>query len=98
MPAKKKVLLVTYDLRSAPEERQKAIFETLQECPGWWHYLDSTWLVVTRDSPTSLVNKLLPHLTQSERLLVTEFTPRRYQGWLPEKAWEWINAHAVTTS
>lgn len=85
----RRVLLVSYDLKGAPAESYEALFEALKANPGWWHYLESTWLLVTDRTSVQLAEQLRPHLDQNDRLLVIEVVPR-YSGWLPQKAWEWM--------
>jgi hypothetical protein len=90
MPHKRRALLVTYDLNTADDQRRSAIFDILKESDGWWHYVASTWLLVTTHTPQTLIDRVTPHLQTADRLLVIEVKPN-YHGWLPNKAWRWIN-------
>jgi hypothetical protein len=91
MAPRKRLLLATYDLSVATEEQRAAIYEALKSSDGWWHHIDSTWLLFTDKTPEQLVDRMTPHLTKSNRLLIIEVKPN-YQGWLPEKAWKWIGS------
>ncbi len=68
------------------------LFETLKSCSGWWHYMDSTWLVCTQDSPENFAEKLLRYMSDSDHLLVIRVTDE-YAGSLPERAWDWLETH-----
>jgi len=84
-----KVLLITYDLHKPSQEYQK-LYDALKTASKWWHYLDSTWLIVTTESPESWWNRLRSTLDSDDLLLIVE-VKRNYYGWLPQKAWDWIN-------
>lgn len=82
------ILLITYDLKG--QKDYSGFYEVLKSASTWWHYLDSTWLVKTEDTPTMWLNKLKPHIHEvSDSLFIVEIN-NNYQGWLPEKAYEWI--------
>jgi len=85
------VYLVTYDL-NAPGKNYDDLYEAIKSLGAWWHYLDSTWLVDTHLSAQSISDKLLSHIDKNDYLLVIKVT-NEYQGWLPQKAWEWMHEH-----
>lgn len=87
------ILLVTYDLKQ-PQTSYEPLFEELKSKDSWAHYIPSTWLVSTRESPRELSQKLIPLTFKGDRLLVVELTGR-HSGWLPQKAWDWIERHRV---
>ena len=82
------VYVVSYDLRK-PGRDYTGLSEELQHSPSWWHYLDSTWLIVTSESAGKLYNRLAPHLDEGDSILVVQAGSDR-QGWLPKDAWTWI--------
>jgi hypothetical protein len=86
-------LLVGYDLNK-PGQNYKALIDELQECEGWWHYLDSTWLIVSNETPVELRNRLSPHLDLGDELLVIDVT-RDAAAWtgFVERAGTWIKAN-----
>ena len=83
------VYVVSYDLRK-PGQDYKGLFDELQASPGWWHYLESTWLIATSESANELYDRLRKHLDRDDSILVIQAGGDR-QGWLPKKAWEWID-------
>jgi hypothetical protein len=84
-----RVLLVTYDLKKPSQEYSK-LYEILKSLPKWWHYLESTWLILTSDSAKQLYDKLCPTLDDNDNVFLIEIIKGDYWGWLPKDAWKWI--------
>src|SRR5580692_465259 len=82
------VYCVSYDLTDDPNE-YSGLYEVLTGLKHWWHFLHSTWLVAFDGSARDLRDRLEPHLTRSDRILIIVVGPE-YDGSLPEDAWEWI--------
>jgi hypothetical protein len=87
------VYMVAYDLRK-PGQDYVGIYKVLQSFQSWWHYLDSTWLIVTDLDPDGIFARLAPHLDSNDNLIVMEVANRK-GGWLPQQAWQWIDEHCV---
>jgi hypothetical protein len=85
------ILVVTYDLKQ-PSGSYTNLFEVLKSKDSWWHYLSSTWLVATDETPSTLQDELVSHIFKGDRILIVALRAE-YSGWLPPKAWEWIKAH-----
>ncbi len=85
------VLLVSYDLKT-PGWNYTAFYETLKAQGSWWHYLTSTWLIITPKSPAEVHNALGPHLAKTDSILILPVKKPAF-GWLPKEAWDWINAN-----
>jgi len=85
------VFVVSYDL-SKPDRDYSGLIEELKKSPGWWHYLESTWLIQTDETATQLYKRLADKIDRDDSILVIQAGKDR-QGWLPEKAWEWIRQH-----
>jgi hypothetical protein len=83
-----KVYIVSYQL--GDKKSHIGLFEQLKASPAWWHYLDFTWLIATSESANELYNRLRTHLDRDDSILVIQVGADR-QGWLPKKAWEWID-------
>lgn len=86
------VYCVSYDLNKEGQNYEDLYVE-LKKSPGWWHYLDSTWLISTSENAVQLSERLLKHLDSNDNLLVIGVTTDR-AGWLSKKAWEWIGQHS----
>lgn len=82
--------LVTYDL-SQPRQNYDELYEAIKQCSTkWWHYLDSTWLIVTNMEIPECVERIHPVMDTDDKLLVIDVTNANRNGWLPKKAWDWI--------
>jgi hypothetical protein len=87
---------VNYDLRAKAKPDYSGLLEELKRSPGWWHYLESTWLIATNETAQQLWERIRPHVHQSDSVLIIEV--RDYvQGWLPKEAWDWIQANVPAT-
>jgi hypothetical protein len=84
-----KVLLISYDLKRPPLEYTK-LYDIIKESKKWWHYLDSTWLVWTNETPSSLFGKMEKLVDKNDRLLIIE-VKKNYYGWLQKEAWDWMD-------
>jgi hypothetical protein len=82
------VYIVSYDLKK-PGKNYTGLIEQLQHSPKWWHYLSSTWLISTKETPEQLYDRLSAHLDQNDFILIIE-AGNRFRGWLPKDAWDWI--------
>lgn len=85
-------LLITYDL-NRPGQNYSDLHEAIKSLGKWWHYLDSTWIVSGTLTPSQASAKIQPTIDKNDRLLIIEVTSQASQGWLPEKAWEWIQTN-----
>jgi hypothetical protein len=82
------ILIVTYDLRSPKDYHD--LYEVVKLQGKWWHYMASTWLLSTTKEPQQVVDAMLPYMDATDLLFVCELTPK-FQGRLPQQAWDWIN-------
>lgn len=87
------VYCVSYDLNKAGQN-YNPLYEELKSSPGYWHYLDSTWLISTSETAEQLSARIRTNIDDNDNLLVIKVV-RDYAGWLPSKAWEWINQHVT---
>jgi hypothetical protein len=79
---------VSYDLK-VPGKNYGPLYEELKKSPNWWHYLDSTWLISTRETAAQLAARLRRHIDGNDYVLVIEVR-NNSDGWLPKEAWDWI--------
>ena len=86
-----KVYLVAYDFPGS-SDKYSALFDELKRSPGWWHYIDSVWLLSTDESADEIYDRLERFLDNEISLFITE-TGNDHQGWLPDRAWKWIRKH-----
>lgn len=89
-----KTLLITYDLNKLGQKYDE-LYEVIKNIGVWWHYLDSTWLVRTNLNVNQVSDKMLGVLDDNDHFLVIDITGDSMQGWLPQKAWDWIHGRAA---
>ena len=90
-----KIYLVTYN----PDAYfNKAIFHGYMislypsHITDWWHYIDTTYLIVSSLEVNSLYNLTFPGVPK-RYLLIIEVDPNNAQGWLPKDAWIWLQKY-----
>ena len=84
--------LVTYDLHR-PGQNYSSLFDAIKSIGEWWHYLESVWLVKTSWNAAQVGEVLRKHIDENDRLLIVDITGDATNGWLEQKAWDWINTH-----
>lgn len=82
------MLLISYDLNK-PGQDYSRLYDEIKKAGTWWHHLDSTWIISTSSGPEEWERRLRRHMDDNDSLLVIEICDN-YQGWLPQKAWEWL--------
>jgi hypothetical protein len=86
------IVSINYDLKK-PGRNYDGLYEAIKSCGEWWHYLGSTWLVDTNLTIEQVWGRLAEHVDGNDRVLVIGIT-KQYTGWLPQDAWDWINARS----
>lgn len=84
-----KAYAINYDLK-IPGRNYSGLYEGIKEYPRWCHYLESTWLIITDETPKQVWDKLGKNIDKNDYMLIIEVTDKVY-GWLPDSAWKWIN-------
>jgi len=88
----KRAFMVTYDLKGASANYSE-LYEFFKSQQNWWHYLKSTWIIVTELDASELADEILKFTNQEDRFLVTSISHEtQTNGWLPKKAWNWIRS------
>lgn len=84
------VYMITYDLNK-PGQNYDKLYESIVNTSNgtWCHFLDSTWLICSSLTPSSIVKQLSEHLDGNDKLMVFEVTDN-YQGWLEQSEWDHI--------
>lgn len=88
-----KAYTINYDLK-APNRNYEELYEEIKRSPTfkWWHYLESTWIIMTNETPNQIWNRLAKHVDKNDYLLIIEVIDN-VQGWLPKDAWDWIHTN-----
>jgi hypothetical protein len=80
---------INYDLKK-PGHDYAGLYEAIKASGKWWHYLQSTWLVTTNETPTQIWERLRLHVDTNDFVLIIE-VKHNVMGWLPADAWKWID-------
>tara|TARA_R100000789_G_scaffold22040_2_gene24742 strand:+ start:2124 stop:2402 length:279 start_codon:yes stop_codon:yes gene_type:complete len=84
------IYAINYDLNK-PGQDYTGLYEAIRNCGEWWHFLDSHWLVDTTLSANEIWSNLSSKIDKNDCVLVVGVA-RDFSGWLPQNAWDWINA------
>lgn len=86
------VYSVSYDLNN-PGQKYEKIHEVLKSFNGYYHIMDSTWLISTSFSAAQVCDKLTPYLDSNDKMFISKVNANEYQGWLENDVWDWIRKH-----
>lgn len=84
----KRSYIVVYDKNH--EDDYGSLEEELKRCINWWHYLERTWIVITKETHDELWKRLEDKINKEKRFLLIEVNGRNKQGWLEQADWAWI--------
>ena len=57
---------------------------------NWFHYIKSSYLLVTDKSTACALDNELNTIFKGKDYLIVAVDLKDSQGWLPDKAWKWI--------
>lgn len=83
--------MISYDLIK-PGQDYSGLIKSIKNCGVWWHHLKSTWLVDSSLNINTINDRLLKQIDKNDNLLIFEVT-EKYQGWLSQRALDWIAKH-----
>lgn len=86
-----KAYSITYDLRT-PGRNYNQLYEAIKGSPRWWHFLESTWLIITDETAQQVWQRIGSQIDKNDFMLIIEVRNNK-EGWLPKDAWDWINQH-----
>lgn len=83
-----KLYLISYDITET--DNYFELIEEIKKSEGWWHYLERTWIIKTKESADEIWERLENKINKKNNLLIAELGSD-LQGWIPRKGWEWLN-------
>jgi hypothetical protein len=89
--------MVGYDLKK-PGQDYKDLIAKLKSYPNWWHYLDSTWLVVANTSVVTIRDELRDLMDSNDCLLVIEVTGDAWASSINKQANDWLHSNMAGVS
>ena len=86
-----KAYTINYDLKT-PGRNYDSLYVEIKKSSKWWHFLESTWIILTDETPNQVWDRLASNVDKNDYLLIIEVRDN-VQGWLPKEAWDWIHAN-----
>jgi hypothetical protein len=85
------VYMIAYDLHEG--EDYNDLIKAIKALPsgGWWHYLGSTWFVISKEAAVQIHNSLKRHLLSSDKLAVVQCSNWGAWSGFNDEASEWLN-------
>lgn len=86
------VYILSFDRDSVPDMKefhQKVTSNSL--VLNWFHYIKSSYLLVANTNSASLLSRSLKEALGDISYLLMEVNIANYSGFLPQRAWEWID-------
>lgn len=88
-----KTYLIGYDLNK-PEADYPKLIEAIKEIAnGYWHHLDSTWLIKTNESCESILSKLKPKIDNDDELLIVRLNGEGSWTGFNKSGSDWLKSH-----
>lgn len=84
--------MIGYDLHR-PEQDYARLIDALKEYGTWWHYLDSTWLVVTPQTAQQIRDNLRQFIDGDDELLVLRVKREAAWAGFSQHASDWLKTH-----
>ncbi|MCY4025665.1 MAG: hypothetical protein OXH75_05050 [Acidobacteria bacterium] len=56
---------INYDLKK-PGRDYSGLYDAIKQSGKWWHYLDSTWIVITQEQPQQIWNRLAKQIDKND--------------------------------
>lgn len=85
--------MVGYDLNK-PAQNYEDLIAALKSYSRWWHYLDSTWLVVANSNAVAVRDHLKQFVDSNDELLVIDVSGDHAAWWgFEQNASEWLRAN-----
>lgn len=73
--------MIGYDLNREGQNYPELIEAIKALANGWWHHLDSTWIVNTNLTAAAVRDKLAAHIDANDELLVAKVSaPAAWRG------------------
>lgn len=89
-----KIYLISYDFKNPTSVEQEDFYAQLKKFGAWWHFIEGTWLVATELNAKAIYERLQQYLNDDVNLFIADLGSD-VSGWLPKKAWDWIDRQQV---
>lgn len=63
---------------------------------NWFHYIKSSYILISDKSTANALDEEIKTILRHRNYLVVAISLKDSQGWLPERAWNWIEKQSST--
>lgn len=89
-----KAFIVVFDKEMTSLEQRKSLHTKLtsdKSVFGWWHYMNNTYIIITGNNVTATsIRKFIQEILPKVNHFALQIRYNDYDGFLDEKAWNWI--------
>lgn len=85
-----KSILIGYDLNKSGQDYKELIDAIKAIANGWWHCLDSTWIIKTDQTCVQVRDTLKPHIDSNDELLVVALTGEGAWAGFNDECSKWL--------
>lgn len=75
-------------------EKNTELIDAIKSAKYWWNYIPNVWIISTNEDVDYWINKLKENNPNDTSFLIVDITESERQGWLPSKAWDWLNENS----
>lgn len=88
-----KTFLIGYDLNKTGQDYSDLIKAIKDLADGWWHHLDSTWIIRSNTASTGVIREYLKqHIDGNDELIVIDITNAEWSSaGFNSAANQWLN-------
>lgn len=70
--------------------KEKELEAVFNYATDWLKYAPNCWILWTTTDPAGWWERIKPHVTEKDRVLICEININNRQGWLEPWIWDWI--------
>lgn len=85
--------LIGYDLNKSGQNYSLLIEKIKELANGYWHHLDSTWIIKHPGPATSIRDALTPYIDSNDELLVVKLNREAAWKGFNSRGADWIKTH-----
>lgn len=85
-----KTYLIGYDLNKSGQDYDTLIERIKELANGWWHHLDSTWIIKSNSTAKAIRDDLKQYIDSNDELLVVALTGEAAWTGFNKRGSEWL--------
>ena len=68
---------------------------SLDSVKNWFHYIKSAYILISDKTTANALDKDIRMIFRERNYLIVAINLKDSQGWLPERAWNWIEKQSL---